>query len=260
MKDQGLGRNPPEKKKADIIIPGIGNPANAFGLGRIPSTPDANNWTMKQLMTLIDMGVATPMEYYMPKILNQGGTPHCVGFGGAGLSEAASTSGSVDLEVDNDLGHAIYYDCKVKDGQPGWENGSSVHTLAKVLRDRGIILAYSFAQVYQEVLEWVHGYGPVVWGTDWTQDMFTPDPSTGLIHVTGLLKGGHCYVQLGTGKKLGELYANSWGETWPGSVKGKFYMSQFDATKLFMQNGEALLCVKAAKPGILPRPWEEWIV
>ena len=73
--------------------------------------------------------------------LDQGQTGHCVGFGWAGWGDAAP----VEDTYQNADGNAIYYECKVIDGQPHQENGSSVRSGALAMRARGRLSAFAFA-------------------------------------------------------------------------------------------------------------------
>src|SRR5262249_37867530 len=118
--------------------------------------------------------------------LDQGPTNHCVGFGWAAWGDCAPVE---DQYQDADA-HKIYYECKVIDGQPQLENGSSVRSGAKAMQNRGRLGAYVFASTTQEVEQWVSNHGSVVIGSDWKHDMFTPDDQ-GFVHPTGPVEGGH---------------------------------------------------------------------
>ena len=156
-------------------------------------------------------------------VLDQGNTPHCVGFGGAQWGNTLP----IDDHYTADDGHAIYYECKVIDGEPKQEDGSDVRSLAKALQNRALLTS-----------------GPVVVGTDWMNDMFNPDKD-GFVKPTGGVAGGHCYLWQGydpTSKVLSFL--NSWGDSW--GVKGSFYMHQTDFEQLFADQGEAMAAVEVA--------------
>jgi len=174
--------------------------------------------------------------------LDQGNTGHCVGFGWAGWGDAAPVE---DTFQDADA-HAIYYEAKVIDGQPKQENGSSVRSGAKAMQNRGRLTTYFFASSVDEVTQWVLNHGPVVCGTDWTDDMFNPD-SNGLIQPTGSVAGGHCYLMLGYDPATGLFtFQNSWGSSWGQS--GRFHMHDSDFAKLLSQQGEACAALESPKP------------
>lgn len=172
--------------------------------------------------------------------LDQGSSPHCVGMGWAQFLNCEPVE---DNEANAD-GHAIYYECKVIDGEPGAEDGSSVHSGAKAIRNRGRIDGYAFATTLKEITDWILTKGPVVVGTDWTNDMFSVDAS-GLVHPTGAVAGGHCYLAVGyddTSRTI--TFQNSWGSKW--GARGFFAMHVDDWWRLFQSNGEAAAAVELA--------------
>lgn len=165
--------------------------------------------------------------------LDQGQTGHCVGFGWA---QWGNTLPIDDRFGDTD-GHTIYYAAKVIDGEPNAEDGSSVHSGAIAMRDRGRIDAYAWASSVDEVIAWITTHGPVVVGTDWYDGMFNPDAS-GLVKPTGSVAGGHCYVCLGYDPTVDTLaFQNSWGASW--GVDGYFAIAVSDFAALLDAQGEA---------------------
>ena len=168
-----------------------------------------------------------------PIQLDQGQTNHCVGFGWAGWGDAAP----VEDRFQNADAHAIYYEAKVIDGQPRQENGSTVRSGAKAMVNRRRLGAYVFAEKVEEVEQWVLGHGPVVVGTDWTQDMFSPDKD-GFIRPTGRIAGGHCYLMIGYDETADVFtFDNSWGPAW--GLEGRFKMHASDFADLLASQGEA---------------------
>lgn len=172
--------------------------------------------------------------------LDQGQTGHCVGFGWAGWVNATPVEGNFQ----NADGHAIYYECKVIDGEPLAENGSYVRSGALALRNRGRLAAFAFAENTNEIDDWINNNGPVVVGTAWTDDMFNPD-SNGLVKPTGAVAGGHCYLML---EKVDAddtyVFQNSWGASW--GHNGRFKMKRSDFGSLLADSGEA--CCAAELP------------
>lgn len=170
--------------------------------------------------------------------LDQGDTGHCVGFGWAqyGTSDPVN-----DLFGDPD-GHALYYECKVIDGEAGKENGSNVRSGATAMINRQRIAAYAFAQSTDEITAWLRQHGPLVVGTDWNSDMFDPDPS-GRVVIGGSLEGGHCYLLDGV-DAAGQVYSfqNSWGTEW--GLHGRFSMSVENFAALLHADGEACAAVE----------------
>lgn len=176
--------------------------------------------------------VAPTSKVWVDKLqLNQGASGHCVG---AGWCQWGNTEPVEDTYTDADL-HTLYYECKVIDGEPGQENGSQVRSGAKAMQKRGKLKSYVFAASVAEVKAWVLQFGPVVCGTDFTADMESPD-SRGLVHPTGQVVGGHCYVCLGAdGDTL--WFQNSWGSSW--GKNGRFAMTAPDFARLFANQGDA---------------------
>lgn len=171
-------------------------------------------------------------------VLDQGQTPHCVGFGWAGWGDALP----VDDRFTNADGDAIYYEAKVIDGEPGQEDGSDVRSGAKAMQNRGRLSAYAFTTSVPTVRAFLAAHGPVVFGSDWYDAMFTPD-ANGFVAPSGSVAGGHCYVCVGDVPSKGALlFQNSWGD-W-GPLHGRFYMTYTDAQALLSQQGEACSAVE----------------
>lgn len=173
-------------------------------------------------------------------VLDQGDFGTCVGNGWAGWGISTPI---VDA-YDEDDARAIYYEATVIDGTPddpdapgGGQVGSTVRSGAKAMQNRKRLVAYAFASGLADIDEWIDAHGPVVIGSDWTNDMFEPD-SSGYVRPTGGVAGGHCYLLL---DKLDAedayLFRNSWGPGW--GDKGNFRMKRSDFAQLLAAQGEA---------------------
>jgi hypothetical protein len=172
--------------------------------------------------------------------LDQGQTGHCVGFGWAGWVDAMPVEGNYQ----NADGHALYYECKVIDGEPLAENGSTVRSGPLALRNRGRLAAFAFAASTAEIDTWINNQGPVVVGTSWTNDMFNPD-ANGFVKPTGAVAGGHCYLMLEkVDAQDAYVFQNSWGASW--GQNGRFRMKRSDFASLLADQGEA--CCAAELP------------
>lgn len=168
--------------------------------------------------------------------LDQGDTGHCVGFGWAGWGDAEPI---IDKYANSD-GHAIYYECKVIEGDPKGEDGAYVRSGATAMRNRDRLSTYAFADSLDTALTWLRSTGPIVIGTDWTDDMFEPD-TNGRVRPTGGVAGGHCYLLYEvSGTTL--WFKNSWGSTW--GVSGSFCMTMDDFQVLLQSYGEMVTSVE----------------
>jgi len=176
--------------------------------------------------------VSPDLVWSDPIQLDQGNTNHCVGFGWAGWGDADP----VEEKYENADADAIYYECKVIDGEPAQEDGSTVRSGAKAMQNRSRLQSYVFAGSIDEIRQWLQFHGPVVLGTDWTNDMFQPN-AQGYISPTGPVAGGHCYLALGDlVSEDAVLCENSWGANW--GLSGRFKMKWADFQRLFAAQGE----------------------
>jgi hypothetical protein len=216
-----------------------------YYLGRNRSAFDPRDYSLAAFMprTAGNLAVAPDTSWAFPVApLDQGETGHCVGF--------SMANWGINLPVQdnytNQDGHDFYYKCKVVDGEPGAEDGSNVRAAAKVLRQMGKISNYAFASSINEIKYWLVNNGPLIIGTDWTNDMFNPDIE-GIVHPTGDIAGGHAYL---CNEVKGDTYLgfqNSWG-AWGLNWTGKFYMLISEFVTLFRSGGEACAAVELTTP------------
>lgn len=173
--------------------------------------------------------------------LDQGQTSHCVGFGWTGWRGCAPTE---DVVTNADADTA-YYACKVIDGDPKAETGSSVRSGAKVMQNMGLLTNYVFDTDVDVVVAWIQQHGPVVFGSNWNQNMFNPDPS-GLVDIGGALAGGHCYLGHSYNPATDMIQCrNSWGASW--GVNGDFWIKRIDMATLLAAQGEACAATEVYK-------------
>lgn len=201
------------------------------------SPPSDSHWA-KALALLAQIGGPPPPPPGVDKtwddveaVLDQGDTPHCVGFGSAQWCNTVP----VDDHFKNADGDDIYYACKEVDGEPGAEDGSYVHTAAKVLKTRGRLSSYAWTNSIGTMQAWLLQKGPLVVGVDWYNDMFNPD-ADGYVAPTGGIAGGHCFAVVGElASEDAFLCLNSWGKSW--AVNGRFKMKHADFNKLLTAQG-----------------------
>lgn len=222
-----------------------------YGLGRKPSPPDSRDYKLAAYHLFAWPDFANDCAYYSTgPCLDQGETPHCVGFSCASWSNAEPVINDY-TEAD---GHEIYYECKVIDGEPLDESGSYVRSGAKALKARGRIGSYAFGELL-DARRFLLQQGPVVFGIDWTHDMFYPD-AFGVIHYgEGYVCGGHAIVAVGADPLYCTLQ-NTWGRGW--GQGGLCRISWGDLEKAFGRYGEAMAAVELPlDDDVIPEPPEE---
>jgi hypothetical protein len=172
--------------------------------------------------------------------LNQLREGACVGFGNTHRIAALPISfGGATDEYARSL-----YKLAQRDFDP-WEGedyeGTSTLAGAKAATALGHYTAYHWCFTIEDYMRAVSHDGPVVVGSNWFDDMFEPD-ERGLLHPTGGIAGGHCYIlrgltldPRGVRKGVGPVFriTNSWGADWG-------------------ENGEAFITVEDFERGIMP--------
>lgn len=215
-----------------------------YGLGRVPSKFDPRDYNLAQFMPkgLLKVSTVTEKNWeFLAPALNQKQTNHCTGFSMADFGINLPIQDSYNDET----GHSFYYMCKEEDGEPGNEEGSSIRSVAKVLRKIGRINAYAFAPDIATIKWWLLNRSPMIVGTIWTTAMFSPN-SSNVIEVIGDVVGGHAYL-LNEWRKDGHIgIQNSWGAEWGNN--GKSYISVANFEKIFRYGGEAMAAVELPLP------------
>jgi hypothetical protein len=228
------------------------------GLGRNVSPIDKHDYPLRlyiphfeDLQKLKDLRGSSYIWPFNATSLDQGKYGHCVGFGGADWE----INMPVEDVCTNQDGHDLYYLCKIEDGEPGEENGSTVRSIAKVLQNKGRLKNYAWAASVDEITYWLlkPDGGPVIVGVDWYYGMSTPDKNN-IIHPTGGIAGGHCFLINGWINSDKEYYQfqNSWGPGW--GVNGSALISVSDFAKLLEGQGEAMTAVEEPLGPIPPTP------
>lgn len=205
--------------------------------GRNPSPLDIRDYRLgSYIPTAKDLSGSRKWDF-LSEPLDQGSTPHCVGFA---IADWGINLPTQDLYTNTD-GHSFYYQCKVIDGEPGEEDGTSIRSAAKVMRNLGRIDNYAFAFSIDEIIYWLLNKGPMVVGTDWTEGMMQVDRDNA-IHPTGEILGGHGYVL--NEKTESGLFGiqNSWDDHF--GIKGQAYIPITEFENLFRAGGEAIAAVE----------------
>lgn len=116
--------------------------------------------------------------------------------------------------------------------------GTTVRAGAKILHKLGIVEEYRWAFTIDEVIKCVSYLGPMVVGTNWYEQMFTPTSGRHILRPRGRNRGGHAYVINGIDHH-NELFRikNSWGRSWGDDGHAFIRFNEFE--RLLLERGEA---------------------
>jgi hypothetical protein len=220
-----------------------------FGLGRLVAPMDARNNQFRMLAAIpqVNAAVGKPKprkkRYKEGELLYQGAKPHCVSYSGKGFMIAAPI-----MRAENYDTTEVYRACQDNDEWPGNNyDGTSVHALMRVLKDRGMISSHVWGQTVDEMNAWIMGgYGTAIVGTDWFPSMDEVD-SKGFVNLPGVNAtpiGGHAYRIVWYDKSEdAEIIRNSWGDKWGllrknGTRDGEAKIRRADFDRLRRAQGE----------------------
>jgi len=212
----------------------------SFGLGRNLSTFDPKDWNLR-LFALRRTDITERLWGFNHEALDQKDKPHCGGFSMAHFGLCLPTFS----DYTNEDGDEFYKQCKITDLQPGWENGTSVRSIAVTGQKLKMWPNYAFATDVETIYAWLLNSGPVIMGTNWYTDMFMPNGNH-VIHPTGDLAGGHAWVAIGVNLNSGYIDGlTSWGPSF--GDNGRFRIPMIEFRKLFAQQGEAIAAIETGK-------------
>jgi hypothetical protein len=159
-------------------------------------------------------------------VLNQGATPHCVGFAWATFLEASPYAHQL-TNADGDRFYSLAQTLDEWPGPPPDYEGTSTRAGAKALQSLGLIDG-EYVWAFDEAAVWnyVLARGPVVSGTTWLTGMMDTD-SKGYVKLTGGEEGGHDWCTIGASKSRQAYRAQqTWGTDWGQS--GRFWIKRED--------------------------------
>lgn len=210
------------------------------GMGRIPQFDPKN---LEHPMPKKDVPKEVRSKTWTAgDVLDQGSTPQCVGYAGYGWLQAGPVVNTKLPFTPADL----YHWAQDNDEWPGSNyDGSSTLGLMKALKAKGYIDKYVWATDAETLMRWILTTGPVIVGTDWYNDMFTPDRD-GFLDALGENSGGHEWRIIGAnrdkkcpdGTKGAVRMVNSWGKNW--GDHGRAWVALTTLDKLIKENGEAV--------------------
>ena len=135
---------------------------------------------------------------------------------------------------------ALYSKATHLDDAPGYyppnDTGSSGLGVCKAGVKLGYLTGYKHAFSFTDFCAALQ-LSPVIVGTAWHDDMFSPD-KTNFVRPTGAVAGGHEYLALGIDYAANALtFLNSWGNKW--GDHGRFHMTFGDFAALLADQGDA---------------------
>ena len=171
---------------------------------------------------------------------SQGELGSCTGNGAVGLlcTQPYKQKG---MRYNETLARKVYSQASKLDTIRGvWpprDEGSTVLGAMKALRAMKFTKGYSWCFGLDDVLKTLANVGPVEVGINWYEGFDKPSAS-GLVKLSGAVRGGHAFELLGVDAEKKLVWAiNSWGPTW--GNHGRFAFSWKDLDRLLHEDGEA---------------------
>lgn len=169
---------------------------------------------------------------------DQGDTPYCGAYSWLHIFEDGPVFQDNLIPKRSPLFSAkqFYNKCKEIDGLDN--EGTTIHTGAKIAKSLGLISEYRWADNVEDAIHALLVHGPVVAGTYWYAGMEADEK--GRMSLTGASMGGHAYVINGVDvdRKTFRI-KNSYGKKW--GKRGHGFLSFTDMQQLFDDGG--LICV-----------------
>jgi hypothetical protein len=191
-------------------------------------------------------------------VFDQGNLGSCTGNASVGALGTAPLYDSVkgqNQTLDENFAIAVYSAATALDDYAGTypptDTGSDGLSVAKVLKTKGLISGYLHATslvAMQAALQDT----PVIVGVNWYEGFDNPS-ATGLVQVSGQVRGGHEFEVIGIDVE-NQLFeaVNSWGESW--GVNGHFKFSFDDMTRLLSEQGDCTQLLPLTVPAPVPTP------
>lgn len=189
-------------------------------------------------------------------ILDQGQLGSCTGNAGIGSLGTDPLFATLPTNLKYPLNESgavsLYSDAEKIDGGAGYppeDNGSHGLSIAKALKNAGLISGYQHTFTLQDALKAGSTY-PFITGINWYQNMFNPD-ADGRVHLAGSLAGGHEIEMNEIDADNGRIwFCNSWGANW--GVQGRFYLTWEDYDTLLGQQGDVTVLLPVTSPAPVP--------
>jgi len=190
-------------------------------------------------------------------VLDQGELGSCVGNAMTGILGSDVFYDTVPKQVSLDEAYAvkIYSLATQLDTYPGQyppdDTGSDGLSGAKAVKQdemcNGYLHATSLSACYTLIKN-----GPFAVGLSWYSGMDDPT-SEGVVHATGIVRGGHEFEILNYNASYGLWEAvNSWSDSW--GKGGHFFIPDADFAALLAEQGDATQLVPLSMPVPVPHP------
>ena len=190
-------------------------------------------------------------------VLDQGNLGSCTGNALVGALECDPVFGSLPPAhpaLDETLAVAVYSAAEKLDGGAGYppeDNGSSGPSAAQAAVNMNLISGFLHCFSLPDVLDALQ-FHPVMIGANWYQGFDSPD-STGLVTISGNVRGGHEFLCRGVDVDTQTLhFDNSWGTSW--GADGSFSMSYATLERLLGEQGDATIALPLSVPAPSPEP------
>jgi hypothetical protein len=224
------------------------------GLGRLDPVPDRRDAAFPMRMEIGTIRELPASKYWFDDgiWIDQGNESTCVGATFTHLIEDSpiprpeSPQGTSIIDY-----RELYREAQLRDEWPGTDyEGTSARGACKVLADRGLIGAYLWANTVQDIIDAVSTKGPVAFGSNWYESMFSPryvKDATGqsrwmlvIDESDGGVAGGHQYLINGVNMPARVFRVkNSWGRWW--GTEGRASISFDTLERLLYEQGDAVL-------------------
>lgn len=233
--------------------------------GRTLDRQYREDWRSMNYRTLVTAEQKKKLRSYSwacDTYLDQGNDGACVGHG---YAHEAAAKPKVRTAT-SDLAFALYHEAQKLDTWEGEAySGTSVLAGAQAYVARKYAGEYRWCLDMEDLITSVGYLGPVVIGVNWYEGMFSTD-SSGYVHVSGDIAGGHCVLVRGVRvvlldpkglstldnvdrEKSSFLIHNSWGKGW--GAMGSCRISIADMQKLMDEQGDFCIVSKRTPEGML---------